>query len=88
MTKELVEQRVDIYEYPMDVKKSRGSLTAGDMHGSALKLLRIFLGYNILKLKDEGVAPQKIYNDFADLYERSGDIGRSISKLESSIKFN
>jgi len=86
MTRQLIEKKVDIDAYPETVEKSRGSLTGGDMHGSALRLARILFGFHVLKFNDNVLDPKEAYKRFADLYEKSGDIGLSISDLSISIK--
>lgn len=72
MSHVFTEEGVDIYKHPENINETKGSLTIGDLHGNALKLLYFLLRHNIIALT--GSDPKKTYQDFVDLYERSASL--------------
>ncbi|MFA5960147.1 MAG: Dot/Icm T4SS effector Wip [Tatlockia sp.] len=70
MTKKLIKEQVDIYEYPDKIVPNSGSITIGDLHGNAVKLLHFLLRHNVVKFK-EGENGKEIFDEFVELYEKS-----------------
>lgn len=81
MGERLIED-TDIYTCPPPDKVNHyeGSLTLGDLHGNALKLLYFLLRYKIIDFKD-GIQEEN-YQKFVDVYEQSSN--QTLSKQELS----
>ena len=67
---------VDIYHYPHEFEAHSGSVTIGDLHGNAIKLLHFLLRHGVIKFKDEISEPATYYHKFVTLYDQCGDITR------------
>ena len=76
MVRKLIEKNVDIYNYPDEFEAHSGSLTIGDLHGNAIKLLHFLLRHAVIKFKDGISEPATYYHKFVTLYDQCGDITR------------
>lgn len=74
MTNRVISKTINIYDYPIEKETHLGSLTLGDLHGNAVKLLHFFFQYQIIQFKKEVSSPQKAYEEFVTLYESFGTI--------------
>lgn len=93
MTKKLIQEDVDIYQYPETSDDNKlGSVTIGDLHGNAVKLVYFLLRQNVIKFKDNVDAPAEAYSKFVELYERSDEIRKQgisgkITSRQDTIEF-
>ena len=85
MTNRLIQQNVDIYQYPETFDDSLTSVTIGDLHGNAVKLVYFLLRQNVIKFKDNVNNPAEAYRQFVELYERSDEITRNYTETSSDI---
>ncbi|KTD57690.1 Dot/Icm T4SS effector Wip [Legionella shakespearei] len=74
MVNRVISKTTNIYVYPSEQETHLGSLTLGDLHGNAVKLLHFFFQYQIIQFKKEVTQPEKTYEEFVTLYESYGEI--------------
>lgn len=86
MTGKLIEKQVDIYGYPTEFEGNSGSITIGDLHGNAVKLVHFLLRHNILEFK-QAVDEKEAYKNFVTVYEEMGTIAAAINEAQSIINF-
>jgi hypothetical protein len=74
MANRVISKTTNIYVYPSEQESHLGSVTLGDLHGNAVKLLHFLFQYQIIGFKNEVSSPEKTYEEFVTLYESYGDI--------------
>jgi hypothetical protein len=86
MPNRVIQKTVDIYQYPKEFEGNSGSVTIGDLHGNAVKLLHFALRHNVVKFKDDVTNPEQRFASFVDLYDKMGAAVEAIKDGESTIK--
>lgn len=81
MVRKIIEKNIDIYYYPQEFEGNSGSITIGDLHGNAIKLLHFLLRHKIIKFKTNLADSIENYQKFVTLYEQSGDITRQYTEI-------
>lgn len=87
MVNRVISKITDIYHYPNKLETNLGSLTLGDLHGNAIKLLHFLLQYQIIRFRKEVTNVEKTYEEFVTLYEHYGDILQAYLEHTTLIQF-
>lgn len=87
MVSHVIEKQVDIWQYPKEIEGNLGSVTIGDLHGNALKLLHFYIRHGVVKFK-EGVDAKAEYQQFADMYLEHGKLVENALRAERQIISN
>jgi hypothetical protein len=67
MSTRIIEREVDIYQYPTCFEANFQSLTLGDLHGNAVKLLYFLIYHQVITFKP-GFEPNETYESFVTIY--------------------
>ncbi|USQ13403.1 hypothetical protein J2N86_12025 [Legionella lytica] len=86
MVNQVIQKNVDIYQYPKEFEGNSGSVTIGDLHGNAVKLLHFALRHNIVQFKANVENPEQSYASFVDVYDKMGAAVETIKNSEFTIK--
>ena len=86
MVFQVINKKVDIYQYPQEIAGNSGSVWIGDLHGNAVKLLYFLLYHNVLKFKDSVENPAVAYQYFVKTYEAYGEGLSSFLKKKLDIQ--
>ncbi|WP_133135887.1 Dot/Icm T4SS effector Wip [Legionella rowbothamii] len=86
MTHRVIQKTVDIYQYPKEFEGNSGSVTIGDLHGNAVKLLHFALRHDVVKFKAGVENPEQSFANFVDLYDKMGAAVEVIKNSEFTIK--
>ncbi len=87
MSIEIIEEQADIYQFPKNcLKNEYTSITIGDLHGNAVKLLFFLFHQGVIQFKNTE-NPEEKYLEFVQLYNQFAEIVE-ISQIGSGkIKF-
>ncbi|HEO1338507.1 TPA: type IV secretion protein Dot, partial [Legionella pneumophila] len=64
MPKRLINKNIDIYNYPNELEDNLGSISLGDLHGNAIKLIHFLFRHKIIKFKREICNFHEAYQQF------------------------
>lgn len=90
MPNKLVKKEMDIYQHPQEIDLNNGSITIGDLHGNAVKLLHFLLTNQVVAFKDPD-QKKALYQEFVDLYEKSDMVARcylDMKPIQNRIDFH
>ena len=85
MVSHVIEKQVDIMKYPEEIEGNLGSITIGDLHGNALKLLHFYIRHGVVKFQD-GVDAKAEYQKFAELYLEHGKLVEQVMFAEKRMR--
>lgn len=87
MTITYADKTTDIYKYPQSTRQPNGTITIGDLHGNAVKLLYFLLHNGVVGFKNFEES-EEAYQSFVDLYEKFGDLIKRYSDNQWTLKLH
>ena len=72
MPLKLIVKVSDIYQYPVAREENQGTVTLGDLHGNALKLIHFLISHGIVDFNAEIEDKPAAYKKLTELYDHAG----------------
>ncbi|HAU1319411.1 TPA: type IV secretion protein Dot [Legionella pneumophila] len=86
MPKRLINKNIDIYNYPNELEDNLGSISLGDLHGNAIKLIHFLFRHKIIKFK-RGISNfHEAYQQFVTIYEQYDDIVQEYLEIRTLLQ--
>ncbi|HAU2069655.1 TPA: type IV secretion protein Dot, partial [Legionella pneumophila] len=86
MPKRLINKNIDIYNYPNELEDNLGSISLGDLHGNAIKLIHFLFRHKIIKFKREICNFHEAYQQFVTIYEQYDDIVQEYLEIRTLLQ--
>ncbi|HHT9951726.1 TPA: Dot/Icm T4SS effector WipA [Legionella pneumophila] len=86
MPKRLINKNIDIYNYPNELEDNLGSISLGDLHGNAIKLIHFLFRHKIIKFKPEISNFHEAYQQFVTIYEQYDDIVQEYLEIRTLLQ--
>lgn len=86
MPKLLINKNIDIYNYPNELEDNLGSISLGDLHGNAIKLIHFLFRHKIIKFKPEISNFHEAYQQFVTIYEQYDDIVQEYLEIRTLLQ--
>ncbi|WP_058535801.1 Dot/Icm T4SS effector Wip [Legionella saoudiensis] len=86
MVNRVIQKTIDIYQYPKEFEGNSGSVTIGDLHGNAVKLVHFLLRQDVIQFKAGVENPAELYAQFVNLYDKMGAAVETLKYSASAIK--
>ncbi|HHS7962876.1 TPA: Dot/Icm T4SS effector WipA, partial [Legionella pneumophila] len=86
MPKRLINKNIDIYNYPNEFEDNLGSISLGDLHGNAIKLIHFLFRHKIIKFKTEIINFHEAYQQFVTIYEQYDDMVQEYLEIRTLLQ--